>query len=182
MAFLEAGEPPVYVGFGSMPGLDPQGLTAIVIEALAKTGKRGLLATGGGGLEAMNAPTHVHVITGAPHDWLFPQVAATIQHGGAGTTAASLRAGKPTAVCPFFGDQPFWGWRIAELGVGPTPLNRKALTAEAVAAAMMAMDDPIMRSRAAALGTAIRNEDGVAAAVEFIERRAAVKLPSQEVV
>jgi UDP:flavonoid glycosyltransferase YjiC (YdhE family) len=181
MAFLEAGEPPVYVGFGSMPGLDPQGLTAIV-EALEMTGKRGLLATGGGGLEAVNTPANVHVITGAPHDWLFPRVAATIQHGGAGTTAASLRAGKPPAVCPFFGDQPFWGRRIADLGVGPTPLDRKSLTAEAVAAAMMAMDDPIMRSRAAALGTAIRNEDGVAAAVEFIERRAAVKLPSQEVV
>lgn len=178
-AFLETGEPPVYVGFGSMPGLDPQGLTAVIIEALAKAGKRGLLATGGGGLEAMNAPTHVHVITGAPHDWLFPQVAATIQHGGAGTTAASLRAGKPTAVCPFFGDQPFWGRRIAELGVGPTPLTRKALTAEAMAAAMIAMDDPILRSRAAALGAAIRNENGVAAAVKFIERRAVFNLPSR---
>lgn len=181
-AFLDAGEPPVYVGFGSMPGLDPQGLTAAVVEALAKAGKRGLLATGGGALEAMNTPANVHIITGAPHDWLFPQVAATIHHGGAGTTAASMRAGKTAAICPFFGDQPFWGRRIADLGVGPAPLNRKSVTAEALAAAIMAMDDPIMRSRAAALGAAIRREDGVAAAVEFIERRAAERLPSQEVV
>jgi UDP:flavonoid glycosyltransferase YjiC (YdhE family) len=90
-AFLKAGEPPVYVGFGSMPGLDPQSLTAIAIEALAKTGKRGLLATGGGALGAGRTPANVHVIMGALHDRLFPCVAATIQHGGAGTTAASLR-------------------------------------------------------------------------------------------
>jgi UDP:flavonoid glycosyltransferase YjiC (YdhE family) len=180
-AFLEAGEPPVYVGFGSMPGLDPQGLTAIAIEALAKAGKRGLLATGGGALGAESTPADVHVIAGAPHDRLFPCVTATIHHGGAGTTAASLRAGKPTAICPFFGDQPFWGRRIADLGVGPAPLNRKSLTAEALAAAIMATDDPIMRGRAAALGAAIRSEDGIAAAVEFIERRAVGKLPSQKV-
>ncbi|MBM1173476.1 glycosyltransferase [Microvirga arabica] len=181
-AFLEAGEPPVYVGFGSMPGLDPQGITATVVEALAKTGKRGLLATGGGALGAESTPDNVHVIAGAPHDRLFPRVAATIHHGGAGTTAASLRASKPTAVCSFFGDQPFWGRRVAELGVGPAPLDRNSLTVDALAAAIMATDDPIMCSRAAALGAAIRNEDGVATAVGFIERRAAGKLPSQEVV
>jgi len=170
-AFLEAGEPPVYVGFGSMPGLDPQGLTSIVVEALGRTGKRGLLATGGGALEAVSTPANVHVIPGAPHDRLFPRVAGTIHHGGAGTTAASLRAGRPTAVCPFFGDQPFWGRRVAELGVGPDPLDPKSLTVESLAAAIMAMDDPTMRSRAAALGTAIRKEDGVAASVDFIEGR-----------
>ncbi len=168
-AFLEAGEPPVYVGFGSMPGLDPQGLTSTVVEALGRTGKRGLLATGGGALGAVSTPANVHVIAGAPHDRLFPRVAATIHHGGAGTTAAALRAGRPTVVCPFFGDQPFWGRRVAELGVGPDPLDPKALTVESLAAAIMAMDDLSMRSRAAALGTAIRKEDGVAAAVDFIE-------------
>jgi UDP:flavonoid glycosyltransferase YjiC (YdhE family) len=170
-AFLEAGDPPVYVGFGSMPGLDPQRLTAIVVEALARTGKRGLLATSGGALEAASVPANIHVIAGAPHDRLFPRVTATVHHGGAGTTAASLRAGKPTAVCPFFGDQPFWGRRVMELGVGPRPLNRKSLTAEGLAAAIVAMDDPNMRGRSAALGAAIRRENGVAAAVEFIEGR-----------
>jgi UDP:flavonoid glycosyltransferase YjiC (YdhE family) len=170
-AFLDAGEPPVYVGFGSMPGLDPQGLTAIVLEAIARTGKRGLLATVGGALRASDMPPNVHVIAGAPHDRLFPVVAATVHHGGAGTTAASLRAGKPMTICPFFGDQPFWGRRIAELGVGPHPLDRKALTAEGLAAAIVAMLDPAMRGRAATLGAAIRQEDGVAAAVGFIERR-----------
>lgn len=170
-AFLDAGEPPIYVGFGSMPGLDPRAMTTIVIEALARTGKRGLLATGGGALEAQHVPGNVHMIADAPHDRLFPRVAATVHHGGAGTTAASLRAGKPTAICPFFGDQPFWGRRIAELGVGPHALNRKTLSSESLAVAIAAMDDPQMRHRASSLGDAIRREDGVTAAVTFIESR-----------
>jgi len=169
-AFLDAGESPIYVGFGSMPGLDAQRLATMVIEALTITGKRGVLATGGGALAAENTPSQINVVVDAPHDKLFPKVAATIHHGGAGTTAASLRAGKPTAVCPFFGDQPFWGRRIVALGAGPPPLDRKALTAESLAAAIVAMDDPRMRNRAAILGDAIRQEDGVAAAVDFIER------------
>lgn len=170
-AFLDAGEPPIYVGFGSMPGLDPQRLTALVIEALAKVGKRGLLATGGGALGSESTSSHVHTFAGAPHDKLLPRVGATVHHGGAGTTAASLRAGKPAAICPFFGDQPFWARRIVELGAGPPTLDRKTLSAESLAAAIAAMDDPQMRNRAAALGAAIRQEDGVAAAAGFIERR-----------
>lgn len=171
-SFLDAGEAPIYVGFGSMPGLDPQKTTAIIIEALARVGKRGLLASGGGALGSVQStPANIHIIAGAPHDKLFPHVGAVIHHGGAGTTAASLRAGKPTAICPFFGDQPFWGRRIANLGVGPTPLDRKALSVESIAAAIASMDDPQMRERAAALGAAIRQENGIAAAVKFIEDR-----------
>ena len=170
-AFLNAGAPPVYIGFGSMPGIDPARLAALVVQALAKTGKRGLLATGGGALELANAPCDVHVIAGAPHDRLLPRVSATLHHGGAGTTAASLRAGKPTAICPFFGDQPFWGRRVAQLGVGPPPLDRRTLSVESLVAAIIRMDDPQMRQRAGALGAAIRDEDGVATAVHFIERR-----------
>ncbi|MFN0218838.1 MAG: glycosyltransferase [Hyphomicrobium sp.] len=169
-AFLASGEPPVYIGFGSMPGLEPQKLTTIAIEALVKTGKRGVLATGGGALEILDAPANVHLISSAPHDWLFPRVTAIIHHGGAGTTGASLRAGKPTAICPFFGDQPFWGRRVAELGVGPPPLNRKSMSADALAAAVKAMDDSELRKRAAHVGAALEQEDGVASAVNFIER------------
>jgi len=167
-AFLDAGEPPIYVGFGSMPGLDPQRTTAIVIEALAKTGKRGLLAIGGGALAVESAPDNIHIIAGAPHDKLLSHVGATVHHGGAGTTAASLRAGVPTAICPFFGDQPFWGRCVADLGVGPQPLDRKTLSADSLATAIMAMDNVQMRRRATAIGAAIRQEDGVAAAVRFI--------------
>jgi UDP:flavonoid glycosyltransferase YjiC (YdhE family) len=99
-----------------------------------------------------------------------------------GNNRGLVAAGKPTAVCPFFGDQPYWGRRVADLRVGPASLNRKALTAEALATAIVAMDDPIMCGRATALGAAIRSEDGVTAAVEFIKRRVVGKLPCQEVV
>lgn len=168
-SFLEAGEPPIYIGFGSMPGIEPRRMAAIVLDALERTGKRGLLATGGGAMEVQSIPANVHVISGAPHDKLLPRVAATVHHGGAGTTAASLRAGKPMAICPFLGDQPFWARRIVQLGVGPPPLNRKTLSSESLAAALMAMDDTQMRLRAAALGEHVRKEDGVTTAIRFIE-------------
>ncbi len=170
-AFLAAGEPPVYVGFGSMPGLDPQGFARIVVEALAMTGKRGLLATGGGVLgTGVDAP-HVHFLASAPHDRLLPLTRASVHHGGAGTTGAALRAGKPTAICPFFGDQPFWARRVEALGVGPRALDRKTLSAASLAEALVAMDDLAMRDRAARLGALIGQEAGVAAAVSFLEAR-----------
>lgn len=170
-SFLAAGEPPVYVGFGSMPGLDPERTTATVIDALAACGKRGLLATGGGAMAAGSLPGHVHAIAGAPHAHLFAHVVATVHHGGAGTTGAALRAGKPTTICPHFGDQPFWGRRVQALGVGPEPIGMKRFTVETLSAALRAMDAPTMRARATELGIAIRGEDGLAQAVRFIERR-----------
>jgi sterol 3beta-glucosyltransferase len=172
-AFLGAGDKPVYVGFGSMPGLDPLELTAIVVEGLSRAGKRGVLASGWGALAGTALPPHVHLIREAPHDRLLPLVSAAIHHGGAGTTAASLRAGVPTTIVPFFGDQPFWARRVAALGVGPASLDRRNMAADAIASALRAMDDPGMKQRAAALGRAIRGEDGLAAAVGFIEERTA---------
>src|SRR5690606_7322177 len=123
-AFLASGSRPVYVGFGSMPGLDPHKLARVVADGLAAAGKRGILATGGGALELADPPPHVHMIASAPHAALFPHVSGALHHGGAGTTGASLRAGLPTIVCPYFGDQPFWGRRVADLGAGPQPLDR----------------------------------------------------------
>ena len=97
-------------------------------------------------------------------------MSAVVHHGGAGSTAAGLRAGKPTVICPFFGDQPFWGRRVAALGAGPRPIARDELTAERLAAAIRdAVESNTIRARATALGGAIRAEDGVAAAVPFIE-------------
>jgi UDP:flavonoid glycosyltransferase YjiC (YdhE family) len=169
-AFLGAGTPPIYIGFGSMPGIDSDRLTAIAVEALDRSGNRGVLATGGGALAAVRTAHHVHFISGAPHDRLFPHMKATIHHGGAGTTGASLRAGKPMAICPFFGDQPFWARRVAALGAGPAPLSRKSLTVEALVLAMRAMTNPEMQSRTSALAAAIAKENGVDDAVDFIER------------
>jgi UDP:flavonoid glycosyltransferase YjiC (YdhE family) len=167
--FLAGGEPPVYVGFGSVPGIAPAELTGIVAESLARLGRRGLLATGGGAL-AVGEGRHLHFIDHAPHDRLFPLVAACVHHGGAGTTAASLRAGKPTVICPFFGDQPFWARRVAELGAGPAPLKRSSLSSDSLAAAIAATRDPSIIATARELGVRIRTENGVAVAVAAIER------------
>jgi len=169
--FLAAGLPPVYIGFGSIAGKSPAKTTTIVTEALKKSGQRGIIATGWGGLEASLLPETMFTIDQAPHNWLLPHVAAVVHHGGAGTTAAGLRAGKPTIICPFFGDQPFWGSRISELRVGPEPIPQKELTVENLATAIhVAVTDENMGRRAAALGEKIRIEDGVGRAVQFIEQ------------
>jgi sterol 3beta-glucosyltransferase len=169
-AFLEAGPRPVYVGFGSMAGRDPQRLGRAAVDGLVACGARGVLATGWGGLRAGDLPDTVFRLDEAPHDWLFPRVAAVVHHGGAGTTAAGLRAGRPTVVVPFFGDQPYWGARVRALGVGPAPIPQKKLTAERLAGAVRAATtDPAITRNADALGRKIRAEDGVAEAVAFLE-------------
>jgi UDP:flavonoid glycosyltransferase YjiC (YdhE family) len=180
--FLSAGDPPVYVGFGSMPGVDPAALTEAIVDSLAQARCRGVLATGGGALGASARPAdHVHFIEGAPHEALFPLMSACVHHGGAGTTGASLRAGKPTIVCPFFGDQPFWARRVEELGVGPAPRPIKQLSTEWLSAAIeQATNDAGMRRRAEALGGKIRNEDGVANAIAFLDRMGLLREPAAQ--
>lgn len=170
-AFLEAGAPPIYIGFGSMVSADPAGKMAAVVEALRLTGQRGIVASGWAGLHATGLPNTIYLLDEAPHQWLFPRVAAVVHHGGAGTTAAGLRAGRPSVIAPFFGDQPFWGRRVHELGVGPEPVPQKKLTAARLASAIdAAANDSQMQARAAALGAKIRAEDGVGQAVDIITR------------
>jgi len=133
MKFLQAGSPPVYIGFGSMSTRKPEETTDLVIKALKKTNQRALLFSGWGGLHREDLPDSVFMIDSTPHAWLFPRVAAVVHHGGAGTTAAGLRAGVPSIVIPFFGDQPFWGQRVQDLGVGPAPIPRQKLTVDRLA-------------------------------------------------
>ncbi len=169
--FLDAGPPPVYVGFGSMKNRDPQQTTRMVLQALKQTGQRGLLMTGWGGLSNTDLPDDVFLLKEAPHDWLFPRMAAVVHHGGAGTTAAGLRSGVPSIIIPFLIDQPFWGQRVAQLGVGPRPILRQKLTASRLAAAITeATSDIAMRQRAAELGQRIRAEQGVTRAMEAFDR------------
>jgi sterol 3beta-glucosyltransferase len=170
LRFLEAGPPPVYIGFGSMGGTDAARRAKVALGALEKAGQRGLIASGWGGLRSADLPETVHMIESAPHDWLFERVAAVVHHGGSGTTTAGLRAGRPTVICPFIADQPFWGRIVHELGAGPKPIPQKKLTVENLAAAITAaVSDPGMAARAAELSTSIRGEDGVARAVELID-------------
>jgi sterol 3beta-glucosyltransferase len=168
--FLEDGPPPVYVGFGSLAGWSPKEVVAAAMTALERSGQRGVLATGQGRVPS-GVPENVCVIESAPHDWLFPRMAAVVHHGGAGTTAEGLRAGKPTVICPSsLNDQLFWGRRVHALGAGPEPLPQRKLTAEALSPAIRAATtNGRMRERAATLGEKIRAENGVARAVETIE-------------
>lgn len=172
--FLAAGPPPVYVGFGSMPAEDAAQQTRAVVEALRAVGRRGILATGWGGLQAVPDSDRIHVLEAAPHDWLFPRCAAVVHHGGSGTTHEGLRWGRPTVICPLGVDQPFWGRRVAALGAGPAPLPQKRLSAPALAAALKAALTPDVATRAAALGEAIRAEPGAEAAAGLVEGLAAM--------
>jgi UDP:flavonoid glycosyltransferase YjiC (YdhE family) len=169
--FLRDGPPPVYVGFGSMSILGGANKIPIVLEALELAGQRGVLADGDEGRSPAMLSENVLRINAVPHDWLFPQMAVVVHHGGAGTTGASLRAGKPAVICPFVGDQTFWGYRVAALGAGPSPIPKGKLTAESLAAAIKrAVTDEGMRQRAVSLRQNICEEDGVGRAVALINR------------
>jgi sterol 3beta-glucosyltransferase len=168
--FLEAGAPPVYIGFGSMANRTPQKTAQLVQEALELSGQRGVLAVGWGGIDNANMPGNIFALNSISHAWLFPRMAAVVHHGGAGTSAAAFRAGVPSILVPHLGDQAFWAKRVAELGVGPQPIPRRKLTAKRLAAAItVATTDQDMRARAAALGERIRAEDGIARTIEIIE-------------
>lgn len=169
LRFLEDGPPPVYIGFGSMSTRNPEETADMVLRALAQTRQRAILLSGWGGLRAGDLPETVLMINNVPHDWLFPRVSAVVHHGGAGTTAAGLRAGVPSVVVPFFGDQPFWGERVARLGVGPRPIPRKSLTADLLASTLREVEaSAALRERSARVGQAIRAEDGVQRVVEVV--------------
>lgn len=169
--FLRAGSPPVYIGFGSMGNRSPEETTRLALKALSLSGQRGVLASGWGGLSQTDLPDTVHMLKSIPHSWLFPHMAAVVHHGGAGTTAAGLRAGIPSIIVPFFGDQPFWGQRVSKLGVGPLPIPKKHLTAEKLAQAItQAVSDAEMRHRAADLGQKIREENGLTQAASLVKQ------------
>lgn len=168
-AFLQNGSPPVYIGFGSMTNRRPRETTDLVLQALARGGQRAVLLSGWDGLRGVDLPASVFMIDAVPHNWLFARVAAVVHHGGAGTTAAGLRAGVPSVLIPFFGDQSFWAARVRALGVGPAAIPRRKLTAEGLAQAIrQAVSDESMRRRAAEVGALIRAEDGVGRAAAVI--------------
>lgn len=165
--FLAAGEPPVYIGFGSMSSRDPEGTIRLIIEALGQTKQRGIIYSGWAGLRTTDLPSNIYILDGAPHDWLFPKMAAVVHHGGAGTTAAALRAGVPSSVVAHIGDQWFWGRRLYEMGVGAAPMRRHEMTVERLTTTLKILTtDAHIRQRAAKMGERIRAEDGVGNAVK----------------
>jgi UDP:flavonoid glycosyltransferase YjiC (YdhE family) len=169
--FLDAGEPPICIGFGSMVGHNLEQVTRIVIDGVRESGRRAVLLSGWAGIGNAKLGDEIYRIEAAPHEWLYPRVSAAVHHGGAGSTAAGLRAGLPTVIIPHLGDQPFWGQRVYALGAGPKPISRKRLTASGLAAAIRAATtNQNMRSRAKELGTKIRSENGIGQAVQVIEQ------------
>jgi sterol 3beta-glucosyltransferase len=174
--FLQAGPPPVFIGFGSMGSHNAQQTTGLILQALAQTGQRGVLLSDWNGLHQEALPESVFLTGSVPYSWLFPQMAAVVHHGGAGTTAAGLAAGVPSILTPFMGDQPFWGQRVFGLGVGPKPIPRRRLTVESLSKAIhIAVSDEEMRRAAASLGERIRTEGGVDRAVEVIQQRSLIQ-------
>ncbi|KAL4982108.1 UDP-Glycosyltransferase/glycogen phosphorylase [Aspergillus falconensis] len=161
-AFLNAGLPPIYIGFGSIVLDDPDTLTELIFAAVRKTGQRLLLSKGWGGMGAdeLRIPDGVFMLDNVPHDWLFKHVSCVVHHGGAGTTAAGIAAGRPTVVVPFFGDQPFWGAMIARAGAGPNPIPHKQLTADKLAEAINFSLTPRCLERATELASKITAERG----------------------
>jgi UDP:flavonoid glycosyltransferase YjiC (YdhE family) len=170
VSFLEGGPPPVYVGFGSMTSADPDATLALVLDALSRAAQRGVLLHGWAGLGAgRELPDTVIALDDVPHSWLFPRMAALVHHGGAGTTAAGLRAGIPSVVTPLTADQPSWGRIVHRLGAGPRPIPFRHLTATRLSRAIeSAVSEPAIHERAAELGERIRAEDGVGQAVELV--------------
>ena len=188
-AFLAAGAPPVYIGFGSLGVQGPRATLPVVLDAVERAGERAILALGNdhaahagaaagvpsaadspaGQLARLVASGRVHLVRDVSHAWLFARCSVVVHHGGAGTTTAALRAGRPSVVCPVFGDQGFWGSRVEALGAGPAPLPQRTLAAPPLAAAIhAAVHARHLAANARALGERLRTEQGVCTAIETL--------------
>ena len=145
-------------------------LSSLIIETLERTAQRGVIVSGWGGLGSGPLPSTIFHVRDVPHEWLFPRMRAIVHHGGSGTTGAALRSGVPSVVVPLSFDQPYWGRRVAALGVGTEPIPRLKLTTDRLVTAInRAIGDEGLCARAAQLGAALRAEHGVETAVEVVE-------------
>jgi vancomycin aglycone glucosyltransferase len=163
VAFLDAGTPPVYVGFGSIPLKDTKDTARVIIETIRRHGRRALVARGWTDLALIDERDDCFTVGEINQQALFARVAAVIHHGGAGTTTTAARAGAPQVIVPQFADQPYWGSRVAELGIGaahsgPTP------TVESLSAALNTALAPETRTRATAVADTIRPDGATVAA------------------
>jgi sterol 3beta-glucosyltransferase len=139
-----------------------------VLDAVRLTGRRAVIATGWGAIAQLQASERMFVLDQAPHSWLFPRMRAIVHHGGAGTTAEALRAGKPSMIVPFIVDQQFWGKRVEAMGAGTAPISVRKLTAARLATAIEQACGDDLQQNAAAIGRVIRAEHGLDRAVTYI--------------
>ncbi|MFF4404982.1 glycosyltransferase [Streptomyces sp. NPDC001404] len=165
--FLQAGPPPVFVGFGSM-GAAAEGLGGLVAGALRRAGVRGVVQ-----LPDVPSGDDLFAVGDVPHALLFPRTAAVVHHAGAGTTAAALRAGVPAVPVPVTADQPFWARRVAGVGAAVAPVSRAGLSVERLADAVRsAVGGPGYRAAAVALSRRMAEEDGAGRVRDAVERLA----------
>ncbi|SDT50603.1 glycosyltransferase [Jiangella sp. DSM 45060] len=169
-SFLADGPPPIYLGFASTVSSDPKRLGRIVRNSARSAGVRAVVVGGWSGLTTADVGKDILLLNDVPFDWLFRHVAAIVHHGGLGTTGAAMAAGVPQVVCPLLPDQWFSARRMQTLGIAPAPVPQRALTADALAQAIHAvLADPRTAARAAAVGELVRDENGVARAVDILE-------------
>ncbi|MEM7334137.1 MAG: glycosyltransferase [Chloroflexota bacterium] len=172
LEFLDNGPPPIYVGFGSMTNRDPGFTTQLIVEAIERLGRRAIIISGWSEVGKVPLPNSMLTLPNAPHNWLFPQLAAVVHHGGAGTTAAGLRAGVPSIIIPHMVDQPFWAQRVHAIGAGPKPIAKQKLTAVSLAEAITeATSNSNIHNSAIAISQRIKAENGLAKAVAVIKAK-----------
>jgi UDP:flavonoid glycosyltransferase YjiC (YdhE family) len=168
--FVAAGEPPVVITFGSMVHADADQTTALLVDAVLRSGRRAVLQRGWSGLGRGALPDVIHSTDFVPHGWLFPRASCVVHAGGAGTTAATLRAGIPTVVVPHWLDQPIWAELARELGCAGAVLPVRALEAEALARAISdTLGSQRCADKARELSAKIAAEDGTAVACTLLE-------------
>ncbi|WP_280377090.1 glycosyltransferase [Nocardia wallacei] len=170
-AFLDAGAPPVYVGFGSMAAYAPTDIARVAIEAIRAQGRRVLLARGWAELAPIDDAADCFTVGEVNQQALFGRVAAVVHHGGAGTTTTAARAGAPQVVVPRIADQPSWAARVAELGIGAAHHNSTP-TVESLSAALRTALTPDTRQRARTVADAIRPDGTTVAATLLLEEAA----------
>jgi sterol 3beta-glucosyltransferase len=160
--FLNAGSPPIYFGLGSMSGKKAEAVFRNTLEAINRSGVRAIVAGGWNNETSFIQSENLFYLREAPHSWLLPRVSLAIHHGGAGTTAAALRAGIPSIFLPFFGDQPWWANRVSELGAGLSPVKTDRLDIEVLANSIqISLKDCGLRERAQIISSKIKEDDGV---------------------
>ncbi|WP_134703400.1 glycosyltransferase [Ammoniphilus sp. YIM 78166] len=172
LQFLEEGPPPLAISFSSMPLKDPNRVREMLVEALEKTNQRGVLMTGWSGMESSPLSPRIFTINALPHTWLFPRTCGVIHHGGAGTTAAVLKSGKPMIICPFSADQPFWAKRMKELGIATSPLKEKEMSVESFVHRIQELtSNPLLSRKAAMLANDLNRETALEDTAQFIEKK-----------
>jgi UDP:flavonoid glycosyltransferase YjiC (YdhE family) len=162
--FLNAGPPPVYIGFGSIVLDNAAEMSSLILEAVSACGLRAIISRGWSRLDGPER-SDIFWLEDCPHEWLFQHVSAVVHHGGAGTTACGLRNALPTAIVPFFGDQPFWGDMVAAAGSGPKPIQHKSLNAVNLAEALRFCHEESAQAAAIEIAKQMSEEDGVQTAV-----------------